>query len=53
MTIVIIWAVCAIASGVIGAAKGRVATGWILGILLGVIGLFIILILPTKTEKSA
>lgn len=48
----LVYAGCAIASGMIGAGKNRMAMGWLLGILIGPIGLIIILVMPAK-EASA
>ena len=52
MVVVGIWIASAIAAGVVGSAKGRAGAGWALGIFLGIIGLFIIAVLPPKEEEK-
>ena len=47
----LIWIVCAILAGAIGAMKNRAPLGVILGILLGFIGVLIICFVP-KAEKE-
>jgi hypothetical protein len=48
---IIIWLVCAVVSGSVGTRKGRTGLGWVLGILLGPIGLIIIAVVPENTER--
>jgi hypothetical protein len=47
----IVWLICTFISGAIGSKKGRAGLGWVLGILLGPIGLIIIAIIPENIEK--
>lgn len=44
----LIWIVCAIVGGLIGGAKGRKGQGVALGGLLGLIGILILVCLPTR-----
>lgn len=47
--LLVVWVLCGIASAVIANAKNRSAFGWfILGLLLGVLGLLIIAVLPQQ-----
>ena len=48
MVAFIVWIVCSVAAGIVGANKGRTGTGWTRGIILGPLGLLIIAILPTN-----
>jgi hypothetical protein len=52
MILIVIWAVCIAASVIIGKQKGRVALGWWMGILLGLIGVVIMLIVPKTHEQE-
>ena len=53
VAIIMIWIVSAIAAGVVGKSKGRAGAGWALGIFLGLIGLFIIAVLPPIEGKKS
>jgi hypothetical protein len=46
------WAVCAVAGGYMGNARGRMTIGLLLGMFLGVIGLVIILCVPRTHENQ-
>lgn len=54
MELVLVWAVCIAAGGIVGGQKGRTGMGVLLGALLGVIGVLIIAILPPDpaTKKA-
>src|SRR5580693_10546109 len=52
MILIVIWAACIAASVIIGKQKGRVALGWWMGILLGLIGVVIMLIVPKTHEQE-
>ncbi|OGS90104.1 MAG: hypothetical protein A2Z95_08385 [Gallionellales bacterium GWA2_60_18] len=51
--IVLIWIVCAILAGAIGAMKNRTPLGVILGTLLGFIGVLIICFVPKADKEQA
>lgn len=47
-----IWAACAVLGAVIGSSKGKGVTGFVLGAVLGVIGLIIVVLLkPAPTSE--
>ena len=52
MVILAIWIASAIAAIIVGTKKGRAGAGWLLGICLGLIGLFIVAVLPAKNAKT-
>jgi ribosomal protein L32 len=49
---VILWIICAIASGIVGHSKSRPVLGWVIGIFLGFVGLIIIALLPTNQKQK-
>ncbi|MFL0289325.1 hypothetical protein ACJH6H_29320 [Mycobacterium sp. SMC-21] len=51
--LLVIWVLCGIASAVIAGSKNRSRLGWfVLGLLLGVIGLVIIAVLPRQAPLA-
>lgn len=52
MLVVITWIICAIAGGKIGAKKGHMTAGVLLGLILGPIGLIIVLIMGTNDDRA-
>lgn len=40
--LIVIWLICGVAGGMIGSTKGRGVEGFLLGLILGVIGLIVI-----------
>ena len=51
MELVFVWIVCAFIGAAIGGAKNRAGTGFLLGLVLGFIGVIIIAVMPG--EKKA
>ena len=53
MEYVIVWIVCSIACAVIAHAKQRSVVGWfLLGMLLGIIGIIIVAVLPSNEPRK-
>lgn len=48
---ILLWLLCGIAGSMIGRSKGRAVAGFILGIILGPIGLVIALFLKANSQK--
>jgi hypothetical protein len=46
--LVVVWLLCAVVGLVVGQSKGRAGEGFVLGLLLGLIGILIIAVLPSK-----
>jgi hypothetical protein len=46
---ILVWAACAWGGYAIGKGKNRETLGLVLGLLLGIIGIIIIAVMPTKT----
>lgn len=52
LPIIVMWVICAVIGGLIGAAKGRTEDGILLGMLLGWCGILIICFLPGGVQCS-
>ncbi len=51
--ILVLWIIFAVIATMIGSSKGRGGMGFILGLLLGLIGVIIIAVMPPTEEKQA
>ena len=51
MTFIIVWIVSCVLGGMIGSGKGKGGTGFVLGLLLGPLGVIITLFLKEDTAK--